>query len=576
MKNKFYQLIGLIILTMLCINTMIHAEDTINISIDPDTNRVTVSGTLEQCSRKSVSVIEVKPNVTLSDLNSVSNENIMQYINNADATVTGETGDFSVSYINNGIDGEYTVRVISLDGKNVVEKSYSFYGNSMHDLKTNINSARTSESVDAMNAILQDTYTSLNISNEVFENALANSVIKEKYSKFVAELLLDYPEVENISEVIPQFEEAAMIARTNVFSDENDFKSFVESYGDTLGIKESTAYITYANSAAKSKIIDAIIPKNGVINYNCQEDFLAAFEKNTILVSVEKSNGWGSVRDVLNTNSALIIDANGNSIDLQRCELLNGYEDIYKGLEGKKFTSLNALKTEFDRLVSEKETSAPVSSPSYSSGTGSKYTPFTTAPDVQVPGTTQQNGVFSDTAKYSWAEESIMNLYKKNIVVGSGENKFEPERSVTRSEFVKMLILALNMYNPDAHTNFSDIKENDWQYVYISSAYDLGIIALDESRIFGANNVLSREDMAAMCYRAMKVMNLVGSDLEEPTGFEDEGVIAEYAISSVSYLKKIGVINGMTNEIFSPKTNVNRAQAAVIIDKLMNVTGGVR
>ena len=52
--------------------------------------------------------------------------------------------------------------------------------------------------------------------------------------------------------------------------------------------------------------------------------------------------------------------------------------------------------------------------------------------------------------------------------------------------------------------------------------------------------------------------------------FSDGKEISDYASAYVSGLSESGVINGMGDGSFAPYQNANRAQSAVIIDRMIN------
>ena len=89
MKKRFDLLITLIVLVILCVNIGVYAESTINVAVNPDTNRVTVSGKIDEGAGKAVTIIQMKPGVTQSDSD---NDNVMTYIDHADAQITSEDG----------------------------------------------------------------------------------------------------------------------------------------------------------------------------------------------------------------------------------------------------------------------------------------------------------------------------------------------------------------------------------------------------------------------------------------------------------------------------------------------------
>ena len=86
--------------------------------------------------------------------------------------------------------------------------------------------------------------------------------------------------------------------------------------------------------------------------------------------------------------------------------------------------------------------------------------------------------------------------------------------------------------------------------------------------MFGTGRTITRQDMAVMIYRAA-----VAADVQLPGGyveFSDEAMIADYAKDSVAALAGAGIINGVGDGRFNPDGNATRAEATVILARIMN------
>lgn len=207
------------------------------------------------------------------------------------------------------------------------------------------------------------------------------------------------------------------------------------------------------------------------------------------------------------------------------------------------------------------------------SGSSSKVPTYPSIPvqkeeTAQTPDKTQESSLpkFRDLAGFDWAENAILALAEKNIISGRGDAIFAPGDNITRSEFCKMISLAFDISTEGAECNFKDVDENSWSYKYIAAAYNAKIInGVSETEFAGEKN-LSREDMAVIIYRIIAE----GKKASKDVTFTDAEQISDYAKDAVSMLCEMGIVNGMGNNTFSPKTVVTRAQAAQIIYKAMN------
>ena len=146
---------------------------------------------------------------------------------------------------------------------------------------------------------------------------------------------------------------------------------------------------------------------------------------------------------------------------------------------------------------------------------------------------------------------------------------FEPNKNVTRAEFIKMLIKALDLEEKNATSILSDVKDGTWYYSSIATAEKLGIVKGKPDSSFGINDQIKREDMAVMVYRATLYLKMDLNNNANSIEFEDSGKISAYANEAVENMQKFGLIEGVGNNKFSPEGNTTRAQAATLIYRLL-------
>lgn len=191
----------------------------------------------------------------------------------------------------------------------------------------------------------------------------------------------------------------------------------------------------------------------------------------------------------------------------------------------------------------------------------------------EVPGETPEEQpetpVFTDLDTVPWAADMIVALAKQNIVSGASETTYEPDRNVTRAEFVAMLVRAFGLMLEEEKTlEFTDVKAEDWFAKAVMSAKVAGITAGYEDGTFRPENLISRQEMAAMAYRTAGIVNLELAE-GEATAFADADAMEEYAVEAISRMQQAGIISGLGDGNFGPTQNTTRAQAAVVIYKLV-------
>lgn len=168
---------------------------------------------------------------------------------------------------------------------------------------------------------------------------------------------------------------------------------------------------------------------------------------------------------------------------------------------------------------------------------------------------------FIDVDSNHWAYTAIEAMAEKKVLLGYVDGSFKPNSKVTREEFIKILLSGLNMEVGKYEAPFADVKESDWYYSYVTTAYKLNIIKGLTEKGFGIGGYITRQDMAVMIERALKVKNITlpQSDKEKYADIEQ---IDSYALTPILLMQRAGLLNGMSQNMFMPKDNVTRAMAA--------------
>ena len=176
---------------------------------------------------------------------------------------------------------------------------------------------------------------------------------------------------------------------------------------------------------------------------------------------------------------------------------------------------------------------------------------------------------FKDVQKGHWAYNDIMWMLDRKIIDGVGNDKFNPNGTVARSEFAKMMVNTLDIkrYSPDT-PSFVDVNKKAWEYPYVESAktYLTGFRA-SNGDYFKPAMAAVREDMAVALVKALGYQNEI-ADESILNKFADVGQISLNLRKYVALAVKHGLIEGSTQNgqtVFSPQGNLTRAQSATLL-----------
>ncbi|MEK4344088.1 chitobiase/beta-hexosaminidase C-terminal domain-containing protein [Paenibacillus sp. FSL P4-0184] len=177
---------------------------------------------------------------------------------------------------------------------------------------------------------------------------------------------------------------------------------------------------------------------------------------------------------------------------------------------------------------------------------------------------------FTDVPASHWAANVIQELASKQILSGTNEKVFEPERKVTRAEFTTMLVRAFkHKQTSELKISFADVMLNDWYTESISIAVQAGIVTGKSDTIFAPNAQITREEMVTMLMRAYEIIN--GKTAINPDfSFKDDSKVSPWAEQYVKGAGSLLLITGRSDGIFEPKGISTRAEAAQAIYNLVN------
>ncbi len=293
----------------------------------------------------------------------------------------------------------------------------------------------------------------------------------------------------------------------------------------------------------------------------------------TALNAVERS-GIKSI--VESYNDVFGLDINNESI----AEISE--DDLYAVLYGKDYTDVETIQGDFNTKLAElveKKEEIPEEDKESGSGSltggssgsgggggggsfsgGNKKPSITTDEPVPKPEIAPEEPKTTELTdiKGHWAEKEITVLEQKGIINGYDDNTFKPDNTLTRAEFVTMLIKIVSI-DEVGENIFADIKEDEWYYNAAVKAASMGIVNGINGN-FMPNENITREQLAVMIYRALgKNEKLNKAD------FADWNNVSEYAEEAISYLTANGIMSGYPDSTVRPQGSTTRAEAAKLL-----------
>ncbi len=214
--------------------------------------------------------------------------------------------------------------------------------------------------------------------------------------------------------------------------------------------------------------------------------------------------------------------------------------------------------------------SIPVSPGSSHSGEGlaGKHSDIRTQPIV-IPGKTFDDitGLFAHKNQHA-----IEALAARGIISGKDSGLFDPEGSMTRSEFAAIVVKALGL-KPSSVDVFADVARDAWYAPVVGTAYTYGIVTGADATHFNPLGTISRQEAAVMIARAA---NLCGMETDYDAAsardvlaqFPDYVESAGWARSALAFCYQEGLLSTDDTEIL-PRQEMKRCEIAQILYLLL-------
>ena len=171
---------------------------------------------------------------------------------------------------------------------------------------------------------------------------------------------------------------------------------------------------------------------------------------------------------------------------------------------------------------------------------------------------------FSDVAANAWYAGAVEYCVDNGLMSGTSAATFAPGTAMSRAMLATVLYREAGSPAVTGSAAFTDVADGSWYAAPAAWASQNGIITGYGNGLFGSNDPVTREQIAAILWRAE------GSpDAEAGADFADEDQIASYASAAVDWVRASGIMNGKENNRFDPTGNATRAEVATI---LMNYT----
>lgn len=193
-----------------------------------------------------------------------------------------------------------------------------------------------------------------------------------------------------------------------------------------------------------------------------------------------------------------------------------------------------------------------------------------------------------------WAQKEIQEAVAAGWVDGYPDGSFQPEKTITRAEFTKLLLDAIHL-TPDSETvawmtetaTTKDGRYSEKKYVPILNDMDghwlttqgwtdaalySGMVVPDDynGKNFRPEKEIARYEIALMTDRALGLVYPANQYAGEDLPFADNGEILDWMKGYVHEAVQAGILEGYPDNTFRPNQTSTRAEAVVMIQRMLH------
>lgn len=180
-----------------------------------------------------------------------------------------------------------------------------------------------------------------------------------------------------------------------------------------------------------------------------------------------------------------------------------------------------------------------------------------------------ESGRFKDVSESHWAYDNIKLMSDYGIINGYDGSVFNPDGTVTRAEFAKMMVMTMQMdtYKPST-PSFVDVAYGNWAYPYIETAkpYLTGY-RIGTEDYFRPERYAEREEMAVAIVKGLGI-DAQSTDMTVLDAYTDTSQISPNLRMYVAAAINEGIMIG-SGTTFNPRGELTRAEAATLLARLI-------
>ncbi len=177
---------------------------------------------------------------------------------------------------------------------------------------------------------------------------------------------------------------------------------------------------------------------------------------------------------------------------------------------------------------------------------------------------------FTDAAPTAWYHDGVHYCVERGLMAGISATTFAPDMPTSRAMIVTILWREAGSPVVNYLMQYDDVELEAWYTEAVRWATSEGVVDGYGNGLFGPNDPITREQLAAMLWRYAKAKGWSvsvgeGADI---LSFEDFDQICEWAVPAIRWAAGNGIVQGKGG-LLDPRGQATRAQAAAMLQRFL-------
>lgn len=172
---------------------------------------------------------------------------------------------------------------------------------------------------------------------------------------------------------------------------------------------------------------------------------------------------------------------------------------------------------------------------------------------------------FTDVDLTDYYGDALVWSYVNGVVAGTTETTFSPSEEVTRAQIVAFLYRLAGSPASGTQVPFTDVSAEAYYAQALAWAVEQKIAYGVSATAFEPDRAVTREEFVSFLYRYAQLQGDISGEPADLSGFQDAASVSAWAKNAVEWAVRQGIAVGVETDVLAPQGTATRAQAIAFL-----------